>query len=81
MIEEHVTIQEPFEFLFVGAVIRCNECIRKQFVFVFARGCQPAVEEVSDFDWLGMCPLTSVTVREEWLWNTVHGDKAQKLGQ
>jgi ribosome modulation factor len=81
MIKEHVTIQEPVEFLFVGAVIRMKECIGKRIVFAVVRGCQPAVEEVSDFDWLGMCPITSVNVREKWLWNTVHRDKAQKLGQ
>jgi hypothetical protein len=57
MIEEHVTIQEPFEFLFVGAVMRFKECIGKRIVKFVVRGCQPTVEEVSDFYWLGMFPI------------------------
>jgi len=78
MSEEDMTVQESFEFLRVGTLAPVTECSRKSFM-IFLRRCQPAVEEISDFDGSGMSPMR--IVRIGLFFAIIHCHKAQNFGQ
>jgi len=58
-----MTLQESLEFLVVDHVqVRsATECCGKRWILI--RGCQPAVEEISDFDRLEYVSNTESTKR------------------
>ena len=79
MIEEDITVQESLEFLRIGTLTLLPECRRERGLLVWRR--QPVVEEISDFDRLGISPILTVSVARSGFWCIIHRHKAQNLGQ